>query len=164
MANLLLQEFFEFFVSKFSAISIQYLLFSFSIINCRFQLQLIPFLFDKILLYGCNTSCVNFLETAVICHDRLYFNGWCCPLLYITLYFTLFLNSKQIYRSKVVVTFALFFIKLSHQPGCLQSNGTRQISVAAMLANFTKSTKDRPALLSHDEVSVTMRYRLYQSL
>ncbi|XP_056020060.1 thimet oligopeptidase-like isoform X2 [Ostrea edulis] len=38
------------------------------------------------------------------------------------------------------------------QPGCLQSDGTRQISVAAMLANFTKSTKDRPALLSHDEV------------
>uniref|UniRef100_K1PNN9 Thimet oligopeptidase n=1 Tax=Magallana gigas TaxID=29159 RepID=K1PNN9_MAGGI len=36
--------------------------------------------------------------------------------------------------------------------GCIQPDGKRQISVAAMVANFTKPTENKPALLTHDEV------------
>ena len=38
------------------------------------------------------------------------------------------------------------------QPSCISIDGKRQISSCAMLCNFTKPTKDRPALLEHSEV------------
>ena len=38
------------------------------------------------------------------------------------------------------------------QPGCLQQDGSRQIAMVAMVANFTKPTPDPPSLLQHDEL------------
>ena len=38
------------------------------------------------------------------------------------------------------------------QPGCLDGEGKRQKSVAVMLTNFSKPTKEKPSLLDHKEV------------
>ncbi|XP_066989642.1 thimet oligopeptidase-like isoform X2 [Macrobrachium rosenbergii] len=38
------------------------------------------------------------------------------------------------------------------QPSCVRSSGERQVAVCAMMCNFTKPTKDKPALLDHSEV------------
>ncbi|CAM6119376.1 unnamed protein product [Calypogeia fissa] len=40
----------------------------------------------------------------------------------------------------------------SLQSGCVRGNGTRQLPVVAMLANFTRPTKGKPSLLTHEEV------------
>ncbi|XP_045134136.1 thimet oligopeptidase-like [Portunus trituberculatus] len=38
------------------------------------------------------------------------------------------------------------------QPSCVNADGSRQVAVCAMMCNFTKPTKDKPALLDHSEV------------
>ena len=38
------------------------------------------------------------------------------------------------------------------QPGCIGPDGNLQASVCAMMANFSKPTDSKPALLDHDEV------------
>lgn len=45
------------------------------------------------------------------------------------------------------------------QPSYLKENGERVAPSAAMVANFTKPTADKPSLLKHDEV-VTLFHEL----
>lgn len=45
------------------------------------------------------------------------------------------------------------------QPSYLKENGDRVAPSAAMVANFTKPTADKPSLLKHDEV-VTLFHEL----
>ena len=40
----------------------------------------------------------------------------------------------------------------------LIEDGKRLVTVAAMVANFTKPTEDQPSLLQHDEVSTRLLY------
>ncbi|KAJ8778042.1 hypothetical protein J1605_014004 [Eschrichtius robustus] len=49
------------------------------------------------------------------------------------------------------------------QPGCLQQDGRRQIAIAAMVANFTKSTPNPPSLLQHDELE-TYFHEFWQAM
>lgn len=42
--------------------------------------------------------------------------------------------------------------KFDLQPGCLLSDGTRQVAIAAMVANFPKPTEEKPSLLDHNNV------------
>ncbi|XP_015924922.1 thimet oligopeptidase isoform X2 [Parasteatoda tepidariorum] len=39
------------------------------------------------------------------------------------------------------------------QAGCLLPDGSRQLAVGGMLANFTESKTDKPSLMNHDEVT-----------
>jgi len=38
------------------------------------------------------------------------------------------------------------------KPACYLANGTRQIGIAALVANFTPPVGDKPPLLTHEEV------------
>ncbi|KAM9040385.1 thimet oligopeptidase-like [Megaptera novaeangliae] len=49
------------------------------------------------------------------------------------------------------------------QPGCLQQDGSRQMAILAMVANFTKPTPDPPSLLQHDELE-TYFHEFWQAL
>ncbi|KAM9079880.1 LOW QUALITY PROTEIN: thimet oligopeptidase-like [Megaptera novaeangliae] len=49
------------------------------------------------------------------------------------------------------------------QPGCLQHDGSRQIAIVAMVANFTKPTPDPPSLLQHDELE-TYFHEFWQAM
>ncbi|KAM9043511.1 thimet oligopeptidase-like isoform 1-T1 [Megaptera novaeangliae] len=49
------------------------------------------------------------------------------------------------------------------QPGCLQQDGSRQIAMVAMVANFTKPMPDPPSLLQHDELE-TYFHEFWQAM
>lgn len=55
--------------------------------------------------------------------------------------------SNKTYLKTFTLTLTLF-----KKGGCKTSEGTRQLPVCAIVCNFTKPTKDKPALLTHDEV------------